>query len=97
VCDVPAAISPASCDRSENLMKGINDMSYEFTRQKLATERKEFIKRFILVMFAGFVGFAIGGLINDIGTFGGILSACMLAAAFGYGVFISIGGVGGRG
>lgn len=54
-------------------------MAYEVTKQKLADERKAFMKRLFLSGTSGSVGLAIGVSMNDMGSIWGILSACVLA------------------
>ncbi len=66
-------------------------MAYEFTKQKLAAERKALAKRLVLAGVAGSVGLALGVSIYDMGSIWGIVSASVLASFAGLGTFYLVG------
>ena len=69
-------------------------MAYEFTKRKLAAERRSFMKRLILAVASGSAGLAIGISMYDMGSIWGMLSASVLATLAGLGVFYLVGIVG---
>lgn len=69
-------------------------MAYEVTKQKLAAERKAFMKRLFLAGASGSVGLALGVSMYDMGSIWGMLSASVLATCAGLGTWYLVGFVG---
>ncbi|MEK8034206.1 hypothetical protein AACH06_25550 [Ideonella sp. DXS29W] len=58
-------------------------MAYEFTKAKLAAERKTLIRRRLVVAFAAGVGLVVGTATNDvIGSFFGTNGGSFLLSAY---------------
>jgi len=58
-------------------------MTYEFTKQKIATERFALLKRLAITALAGCIGLALGIATNDMHSILGILAASVAATATG--------------
>lgn len=55
-------------------------MAYEFTKQKINTERKKQLRRILLSLVGGAIGFGIGVVSNDMSSLFGLWSASMVSA-----------------
>lgn len=58
-------------------------MTYEFTRQKIAADRKALAKRIGVTFLAGLAGFGFGALVNDMHSMTGAFATSVIATAAG--------------
>ena len=58
-------------------------MAYEFTKQKIAADRRALLKRLAVTALAGSAGLAIGVAMNDMNSIFGIVAASTAATATG--------------
>lgn len=58
-------------------------MAYEFTKQKIAAERRALLRRLVVSGIVGAIGFGIGAAVNDLQTIYGAIGASLLAVACG--------------
>lgn len=58
-------------------------MAYEFTKEKIAQERKSKVRRCVVAGLLGAGGFALGVATNDMQSLGGVFATSILAIAGG--------------
>lgn len=62
-------------------------MAYEFTKQKIAAEKKARVRKLVVSGLAACAGFAVGFATNDMQTLFGIFAAGTLAMLSGRAVY----------
>ena len=65
-------------------------MAYEFTKQKIAAEKKARVRKLVVSGLAACAGFAVGIATNDMQNLFGIFAACTLAMLSGLAVYYSM-------
>lgn len=60
-------------------------MTYEFTKQKLAVERKAQRRRWAVAVLSCGLGLTLGIAVNDMASIFGVLAASVVATAAGFG------------